>query len=71
MPFYEKEKSKIRMVVLTGHKEENKVFYSPIQENRKPSMQIIGGMLGRLKDKIGKYNVIQFYENNQLIHSTK
>lgn len=71
MPFYEKQKSKIRMVVLKGHKEENQVFYSPIQENDKPSLQIIAGMLKRLKDKLGSYNVIQFYENNQLIHSEK
>lgn len=71
MPFYEPGKGKIQMVVLKPHGQKNERFHSPIQDNKKPSMQIIGGMLRRLKDKIGNYNVIQFYENDQLIHSVK
>ncbi len=73
MPFYQKEKSKIRMVVLTKHGHENPVFYSPIQENAKPSSKIIEGMLKRIPKtlKMELVNVIRFYENGALIYEVK
>lgn len=68
-----KEKSKIKMVILTRNGFENHTIYSPVKQNSKPTKTIIEGMLRRFKEKpIIKYtNVIQFYENGSLIETIK
>lgn len=68
-----KEKSKIKMVLLTRNGFDNHTIYSPVKQNSKPSKVIIAGMLRRFKSKpiIDKTNVIQFYENGQLIETIK
>ena len=45
------EKSKIKMVVLMPGKETNICWYSPVKQNKKPSEEIITGMLRRFLDK--------------------
>ncbi len=75
MPVFQQEKSKVKMVGLTGPKEKNIVWYSIINQNKKPVHVIISGMLRRFQENSG-YNrcqVIQFYDTdtNQLIHEIK
>lgn len=71
MPVFEKEKSKIKMVILTKGKESNPVWYSPVKQNRKPEKTIIEGMIRRFqKSKLFAItNVVQFYDtsSNELI----
>jgi len=68
---FEKEKSKIKMVILTKAKQDNAVWYSPVKQNKKPEKTIIEGMLRRFqKSKLFAItNVVQFYntESNTLI----
>jgi hypothetical protein len=66
MPVFEKEKSKIKMVILTKSKESNKVWYSPLKQNNKPEKTIIAGMLRRFNaNKIFAItNVVQFYDTS-------
>lgn len=73
MPFYETQKSKIKMMILTKPNCKNLVWWSPLDQNRKYSGIIIKGMMRRLKNnKIFKETqVVQFYENGQLIHQEK
>lgn len=74
MPFYQKGKSKVKMVVLMPPKEPNITWHSPIQENNKPSTTIIEGMLKRFvngQDAAKRAVVYQFYENGILIHELK
>jgi hypothetical protein len=66
MPFYQKEKSVIRMVALTPANFDNVVWYSPIQDNKKPVNTIILSMKRRF-EKTGMYavtRVLQFYDNS-------
>lgn len=64
MPFSEKDKSKIKMVSLAAKKEDKVVWYSPIDQNKKPELTIIQGMYNRFcrQPKFQFANVIQFYE---------
>lgn len=68
---FEKEKSKIKMVILTKRKESNAVWYSPIKQNKKPEKTVIEGMMRRFQShKLFLItNVVQFYdmESNELI----
>lgn len=73
MPVFDKEKSKIKMVILTKSKERNAVWWSPINQNKRKSELVIRSMLKRLeKSKLFVItNVVQFYENNVLISQFK
>ena len=73
MPFYEKQKSKIKMVALMPPKEKNITWYSPVWQNLKSSDVIINGMLRRFKTKeeSNRVQVYQFYENGSLLLELK
>ena len=66
MPVFEKEKSKIKMVILTKAKESNAVWYSPVKQNTKPEKTIMAGMLRRFQNSklFAITNVVQFYDTN-------
>jgi hypothetical protein len=69
MPVFAPEKSKIKMVILTKSKENNAVWWSPINQNKRKSELVVTSMLQRFeKNALAKItNVIQFYENGNLI----
>lgn len=70
MAFFDKELSRLKMVMLTSSTEKNRVWYSPIKHNNKSNEVIISGMLRRFtQDKLLPMitNKIQFYEKGQLI----
>jgi hypothetical protein len=73
MPVFDKTKSKIKMVILTKGNTPNKVWYSPINQNKRKSELVIRSMLKRVEKQafFNQINVIQFYENNQIISSIK
>lgn len=73
MPFYQKDKSRLKMVGLTGPREENITWYSPVWQNSKPVDEIMRGMLSRFRQKpySTKCKIIQFYENNQLVQEIR
>lgn len=73
MPVFAPEKSKIKMVILTKTKEKNAVWWSPINQNKRNSESVITSMLRRFeKHAISKItNVVQFYENGNLIATKK
>ena len=73
MPVFTPEASKIKMVILTKSKQENAVWWSPINQNKRNSQRIIESMLRRFeKHALAKItNVIQFYENGNLIAEKK
>ena len=73
MPVFDKTKSKIKMVILTSGNTPNKVWYSPINQNKRKSELVIRSMLKRVEKHafFNQINVIQFYENNQIISSIK
>ena len=74
MPVFDKEQSKIKMVILTKGKEQNAVWFSPIKHNKRKSELVIRSMLKRLKNNkelFSKTNVVQFYQNNVLITEIK
>jgi hypothetical protein len=73
MPVFKKEKSKIKMVILTKGRDDNVVWHSPINQNNRDNEAIIKSMLNRLKRKelFNRTNVVQFYENNLLIAEFK
>jgi hypothetical protein len=73
MPVFKKEKSKIKMVILTKGRDDNVVWHSPINQNKRDNEAIIKSMLNRLKRKelFNRTNVVQFYENNLLIAEFK
>jgi hypothetical protein len=73
MPVFGPEASKIKMVILTKSKQENAVWWSPINQNKRNSQRIIESMLRRFdKHALAKItNVIQFYENGNLIAEKK
>lgn len=73
MPFYQKEKSKIKMVALMPHNVQNITWYSPVDQNKKPSQTIVNGMLRRFQSKpeAKKVVVIQFYEEGKLFFELK
>lgn len=71
--FFKKEQSKIKMVILTKGKNQNKVWYSPTNQNKRRSELIMQSMLKRFsRSKLfAQTNVVQFYENNVLIQQIK
>ncbi|WP_136669373.1 hypothetical protein [Flavobacterium sp. H122] len=73
MPVFENTKSKIKMVILTQNKHRNKVWWSPINQNKRKSELVIRSMLKRFERSplYGITNVVQFYENNLLISQFK
>ncbi|MFN3753324.1 hypothetical protein [Flavobacterium sp.] len=75
MPFYDKEKSRLKMVILTKNGYPNQTVYSPIDQNKKHDKTIMEGMLRRwyAKDIMKTAQVIQFYDNQtgQLIEKIK
>lgn len=73
MAVFKKEKSKIKMVILTRGRDDNVVWHSPINQNSRDNEAIIKSMLNRLKRKelFNRTNVVQFYENNLLIAEFK
>ena len=73
MPVFAPEASKIKMVILTKSKQDNAVWWSPINQNKRNSQRIIESMLRRCeKHALAKItNVIQFYENGNLIAEKK
>jgi hypothetical protein len=73
MPVFTPEASKIKMVILTKSKQDNAVWWSPINQNKRNSQRIIESMLRRFeKHALAKItNVIQFYENGNLIAEKK
>jgi hypothetical protein len=73
MPFFDKQKLKIKMVVLTKKGNKNETFYSPVKHNNKPSELIINSMMNRLKKQpfFLVTHVIHFYENEELILKVK
>lgn len=73
MPVFAAKASKIKMVILTKSKQDNAVWWSPINQNKRNSQRIIESMLRRFeKHALAKItNVIQFYENGNLIAEKK
>lgn len=73
MPFYDKAQSKLKMVALMPHNEANVTWYSPVWQNKKPNAEIMRGMLNRFSKQLAAKRslVIQFYENDVLIHEIK
>lgn len=73
MPVFKKEKSKIKMVILTKGRDDNLVWHSPINQNHRKEEDIIKSMLTRLKRRelFNRVNVVQFYTNNLLIAEFK
>lgn len=69
MAVFAPENSKIKMVILTEKNESNAVWWSPIRQNKRSNESIIKGMLKRFeKHTLAKItNVVQFYENGNLI----
>ncbi len=69
MPVFDNTKSKIKMVILTQNKQQNAVWWSPINQNKRKSELVIRSMLKRFERSplFGITNVVQFYENNVLI----
>lgn len=70
MPVFNSQESKIKMTILTKGNNENRVWYSPIKDNKKTSERIIKSMLRRFeKNKLMLItNVVQFYENDTLVY---
>ena len=77
MAFADKELSKIKMVALTANNQPNITWHSPVDQNKKPSTDIIAGMKRRFSDNVSKgkvqakVQVVQFYENGSLIDEYK
>lgn len=73
MPVFDKQTSKIKMVILTKGEFDNVVWYSPINQNRRRSDLIIRSMMRRLRaNKLFEITVaVQFYENSVLIAQYK
>lgn len=71
--FFKKEASKIKMVILTKGAYKNKVWYSPVNQNKRRSELVIRSMLKRFERSKLKpiTNVVQFYENDVLIQKIK
>lgn len=71
MPFYQKDKSRIKMVILTKNGYKNQTIYSPIHQNKKPDAVIMKGMLTRwlTKEVMKVAQIVQFYDmnNNEML----
>jgi len=64
-----REKSRIKMVIMKKHGHDNAVWWSPIKYNAKPAEVIIAGMIRRFKlHPISRdTNKLLFFENDVLI----
>lgn len=73
MPAVQNGKSKIKMVALMPPNEKNITWHSFISLNKKPSEEIINGMITRFKstEAVNRVQVYQFFENGVLIHELK
>lgn len=73
MPVFSKEKSKLRMVILTKGKEQNHTWYSPINQNGRNNEAIINSMLRRLQGQpfFKNVNCVQVYQERTLIAEYK
>ena len=73
MPVFDREQSKIKMVILTKGKAKNVAWLSPIKQNKRKSELVIRSMLKRFEKSkyLALTNVVQFYENNVLISKFK
>ncbi|HEX8269787.1 MAG TPA: hypothetical protein VF581_07835 [Flavobacterium sp.] len=73
MPVFDKELSKIKMVILTKHGQENLPWYSPINQNKRDSRLVISGMITRFRrHRLATVtNKLQFYESGILIHEER
>jgi len=73
MPFCQKGLSRLKMVALMPPNIDNITWYSPVDQNRKPSIFIINGMLRRFKEQQEANQVVvyQFYENGVKIYELK
>lgn len=73
MNVFTPEESKIKMVILTKTNENNVVWWSPINQNKRSSESVIKSMLRRFeKHRLAKItNVIQFYQSGNLIATKK
>lgn len=69
MPVFVPQQSKIKMVILTKTKQSNTVWWSPVNQNKRNSESVVASMLRRFeKHALAKItNVVQFYENGNLI----
>jgi hypothetical protein len=69
MAVFTPEKSKIKMVILTKSKEKNAVWWSPTNQNNRNTESVVTSMLRRFETHaLAKItNVVQFYENGNLI----
>ncbi|WP_329804997.1 hypothetical protein [Flavobacterium facile] len=69
MAFFDKNISRIKMVILTTNTEKNVVWYSPVKHNTKSTDYIINNMLRRFSENLLRNvtNKIQFYEKGFLI----
>lgn len=73
MAVFDKNQSKIKMVILTKHGHENKTWWSPINQNTRKSEFVIQGMLTRFKrhKTAAVTNMVQFFENEVKIYEHK
>lgn len=73
MPIFSKEKSKIKMVILTHGREPNAVWWSPINQNERKSELVILSMLRRFQNHAlySKTRCVQFYQDNVLLAEYK
>jgi hypothetical protein len=63
MPFWDKDKSKLKLVVLFPHGIPNQVWYSPLKQNNWDDEKIIHKMVQRLSGQMKGYRKIQIYDN--------
>lgn len=74
VPKYNRETSKIKMVVLTKKGFDNLTQYSPVKYNKRSEEFIMNGMLRRLQTNeiLQVAQVIQFYDQNGIkVHEIK
>ena len=73
MEIFSPTESKLKMVILTKHRFENEVWWSPIKQNRWRNERIIEGMVRRFKKHPMKAftNVVQFFESGTFIYQEK
>lgn len=63
MAFWDKTKSKLKMVVLFPNETPNQTWYSPTKHNKLADEIIINKMINRLKPRLRGCNKIQIYDN--------
>ena len=66
MPIFSKELSRVKMVILTKHGHQNKVWYSILSKDKKNLVEICHKMMKRFtksNNLIANANIIIFYDN--------